>query len=314
MWPLEEYERALRSLRWEALGEWEPWMHYALQSGGKRLRPWLAWCSYAFYAGPNASWATCLPLLQAIELLHTFTLVHDDVMDNADLRRGQPALHRQTSSNVAILVGDALLLAVYERLSHLPAPWNAQLTQLLSQAALRVCHGQLLDLALAERPTSQVSLRDYEEMITEKTGTLLGAALQAGALLGGADPYEAQALQKAGELLGRFFQIQDDYLDAFEAETGKVRGGDIAEGKKTFLWLWAYAQADPAERQWMEDARLSPAQRRARGLALYEKLNLRTQAYAYLEEAFEGFMRFVRGHAMEKTLTEIATLLRHRKR
>lgn len=259
-------------------------MHYALAGGGKRLRPRLAWETYAYYAGPTASWEKALPLLQALELLHNFTLVHDDVMDRAELRRGRPTLYQTTDENTAILIGDALLIAVYERLAALPAEHLPHLQRILSRAALRVCHGQLQDLYLSQQPTEAVSLEAYLQMITEKTGALLGAALESGAALAGAEAAELQALRTAGEALGRFFQVQDDYLDAFSPHTGKTLGGDIAEGKKTFLWLWAWKEATPSERQALTEA--EPEQRRALGLALYERLGLRKRGAAFVEEAF----------------------------
>lgn len=179
MW--NSYESRLAALSWPELGAWEPWMHYALEGGGKRLRPRLAWECYAHYAGSSADWETALPLLQALELLHTFTLVHDDVMDRAQLRRDRPTLYQATDENTAILIGDALLIAVYDTLAGLPAAHLPTIQRILSRAALRVCHGQLQDLAFAQQPTEALSLKHYLDMITEKTGALLGAALEAGA-------------------------------------------------------------------------------------------------------------------------------------
>jgi len=289
-------------------------MTYALAGGGKRLRPALAWESYRFYQGENASWEKGLPLLQAIELLHTFTLVHDDVMDRSVLRRGRPTLYKQTNENTAILIGDALLIAVYQRLAEIAEPALKPLITCLSQAALRVCHGQLQDLALAQTPTPQVSLKAYLHMITEKTGALLGAALEAGALLATAPQAECIALRQAGELLGRFFQLQDDYLDAFGEETGKIRGGDIAEGKKTFLWLWAWEEATLREKNLLEDPATPPEKRRETGLALYERLNLRKRGLTFLETAYEDFLQAAQKVQMGAVLRQIGESLRHRQR
>jgi len=314
VWNLPAFEESLGRLRWPELGPWEKWMSYALSGGGKRLRPALAWESYRFYQGENASWEKGLPLFQAIELLHTFTLVHDDVMDRSALRRGQPTLYKQTNENTAILIGDALLIAVYQRLAEIAEPARQPIIHCLSQAALRVCHGQLQDLALAQTPTPQVSLQAYLSMITEKTGALLGAALEAGALLATAPQPECSALRQAGELLGRFFQLQDDYLDAFGEETGKIRGGDIAEGKKTFLWLWAWEEAAPHEKNLLEDPTTTPEKRREIGLALYERLNLRTRGLTFLEAAYEDFLQAARKVQMGAVLQQIGESLRHRQR
>ncbi len=287
-------------------------MHHALEGGGKRLRPRLAWESYAYYAGPDADWEKALPLLEAVELLHTFTLVHDDVMDRAELRRGRPTLYQATDENTAILIGDALLIAVYERLAALPAERLPLIQRILSQAALRVCHGQLQDLHLAQQPTEAVSLEDYLAMITEKTGALLGAALESGAALAGAPPEELQALRRAGEALGRFFQVQDDYLDAFSPHTGKALGGDIAEGKKTFLWLWAWAEASPVERQALLTA--DPSHRRTLGLALYERLGLRERGAAFVEEFYKEVEKAADSVGLGKELKAFARSLLARQR
>lgn len=314
MWNPSAFEESLAGLRWSELGSWEAWMTYALAGGGKRLRPALAWESYRFYQGESASWEKALPLLQAIELLHTFTLVHDDVMDRSALRRGRPTLYKQTDENTAILIGDALLIAVYQQLAEMNASEIKPLVTCLSQAALRVCHGQLQDLALAQTPTPQVSLEAYLTMITEKTGALLGAALEAGALLAKAPQPECQQLRQAGELLGRFFQLQDDYLDTFGEETGKVRGSDIAEGKKTFLWLWAWKDATPHEKSLLEDPATTPEKRRETGLALYERLDLRKQGQAFLEAAYDDFLHTLQKVQMGKVLRQIGENLRHRQR
>ncbi len=307
VWEIDKYEAALRESRWTELGAWEQWMHYALSGGGKRFRPYLAWRSYSFYAGEAASWSEALPLLKAIELLHTFTLVHDDVMDKSDLRRGRPTLYRLTDADTAILVGDALLIGVYQEIMHLPAHACKVVGDILSRAALRVCHGQLLDLDLTKRPTAEVSMDLYLQMITEKTGALIGAALEAGAALGGAAPPETQQLRALGEAIGRFFQLQDDYLDAFGEETGKIRGGDIAEGKKTFLWLWAWEKASPEERVQMES--LSGEARRTFGLELYERLGLRTAGEAYLQKAYDELMTLLPTVACHSMLSEIVQQL-----
>lgn len=288
VWDKAKYEDALTTLRWAEMGEWERWMQYALAGGGKRFRPQLAWFSYAFYAGAHASWEVALPLLRGIELLHTFTLVHDDVMDRSDLRRGRPTIYRLTDADTAILIGDALLIGVYQEVMHLPAHACKAIGDILSHAALRVCHGQLLDLDMTKRPTAEVGVELYLQMITEKTGALIGAALEAGAALAGADENETRALRIVGEAIGRYFQLQDDYLDAFGEETGKVRGGDIAEGKKTFLWLWAWQEASPEEQVQME--RLSGEARRAFGLELYERLGLRAAGEAYMQRAYDELM------------------------
>ncbi|MCS7188993.1 MAG: polyprenyl synthetase family protein [Bacteroidia bacterium] len=313
MWNVAQYEAELLSLCWPEMGEWEKWMHYALAGGGKRLRPWLAWLSYDFYTDQKGDWQEALPLLKAIELLHTFTLVHDDVMDHSAWRRGRPTIFKQTDENTAILIGDALLISVYEVLSNLQPSALPEVTRILSRAAYRVCHGQLLDLQLSRKPTYEVSMEDYMQMILEKTGALMGAALEAGAALAGAPPEEKEKLRKTGEEIGRFFQLQDDYLDAFGEHTGKAQGGDIAESKKTFLWLWAYAEADPEEKRLLEDEQLTPENRRRAGLALYEKLKLRDKGKALLEQTYQNLQKLIDTVLLAPKLREVGALLYNRK-
>ncbi|MCX7605904.1 MAG: polyprenyl synthetase family protein [Bacteroidia bacterium] len=314
MWTLERFESELRCLSWPEMGSWEAWMRYALDGGGKRLRPRLAWESYAFYKREAAKWEEGLPLLLALELLHTFTLVHDDVMDRSALRRGRPTVYRETDENIAILVGDALLIAVYQQLAKLPPESILPLQTILSQGALRVCHGQLRDLELSKAPTSQVTLQDYLEMITEKTGALMGSALEAGAALAGAPPDEQIRLRYAGEAIGRYFQLQDDYLDAFSEESGKIRGGDLVEGKKTFLWLWAYESASPSERTMLEDRSLPPDKRREVGLSLYERLGLREKGAGYIESALIQVREVAVRTAFGPLLLQMVESLRGRKK
>ncbi len=298
------WEEALASTAWPELGEWERWMAYALEGGGKRLRPRLIWEAYATYT-EQPSLEAVLPAMHAIELVHTFTLVHDDVMDRSALRRDRPTLYRLTDANTAILIGDALLIAAYERLAALLPQQVGPVTQWLSRQALRVCHGQLLDLALAQRSTMSVALSDYLHMIQEKTGALMGAALAIGGLLAAQEKPLIEALQRAGEALGVFFQVQDDYLDAFSTQTGKVLGGDIVEGKRTFLWLWAYEEASPAIQRLMEDPEAGEKRREVL-LALYQREAFAQRAKAFLEERFQAakwaFAELPLGERLWKTL------------
>ncbi|MEN3040974.1 MAG: polyprenyl synthetase family protein [Bacteroidia bacterium] len=282
MWSNETYENSLLELRWPQLGSWAQWMQYALSGGGKRLRPYLVWQTYAFYANKEASWEVALPLMRAVELLHTFTLVHDDVMDKSHMRRDRPTLYHLAGGNTAILIGDALLIGVYQELIKLPPEICKTVSTILSEAALRVCHGQLLDLEMGTQPTTSVSETTYFEMIREKTGALIGAALEVGAALAQTSLDERKKLREIGESIGIYFQLQDDYLDAFGESTGKLRGGDIAEGKKTFLWLWAWNEASEEERMRLESTQ--GEERRLFGLALYERLGLREKGRAFLRE------------------------------
>jgi geranylgeranyl diphosphate synthase type II len=217
---------------------YEP-VRYVLRGGGKRLRPiLLLLVAEAFEAEPEDA----LPVALAVEVFHNFTLVHDDVMDGADQRRGRPAVHRRWDTGTALLTGDLLLARAYDLLAEAGETTGADLAPLMRpfrRMARRLCEGQALDKTFETREA--VSVEAYLDMIDGKTGALLGAAFELGGRCGGASPERAEALREAGAALGRAFQIQDDLLDltADSERWGKPVGGDLREGKKTFLLLRA---------------------------------------------------------------------------
>lgn len=296
MWQMKEWEPVLTAFAWPEMGLWEKWMAYALEGGGKRLRPRLLWETYAVYAEkPRPD--DVLPAMRAIELIHNFTLVHDDVMDRSEMRRDRPTIHKLTDENTAILIGDALMIAAYEALADLRPEVMGKVVRYLARQALRVCHGQLLDLELARHPTATVHMSDYLRMIREKTGALMGAAMAVGGILAYQEDNLIGLLQEAGEKLGIFFQLQDDYLDAYSTQTGKVLGGDIVEGKRTFLWLWAYEAASDSVRALMDDPTKGQERRKVL-LELYHEPAFAQRAKAFLEEHFqqvEGAFRALPG-------------------
>ena len=198
----------------------------------------------------------------AVEILHNFTLVHDDIMDNADARRGRPTVHRKWSVNDALLAGDTLLGAAFQALLRTPGAAHARLAGVLTQGLLDVCEGQSLDLEFEEM--SGVSVKEYFRMTGKKTGALIAAATELGAIVGGGTPSQVAALRRFGLRLGRAFQVKDDLLDiAGDAhDFGKTIGGDILEGKKTYLLLRA------AERAGGEDGNLVARVLRKEGRAL----------------------------------------------
>ncbi len=213
---------------------------YMLRLGGKRIRPILTLMATDLFGG-NASAAMDAAL--AVEMFHSFSLVHDDIMDAAPLRRGKPTVHEKWDANTGILSGDAMLLQAYQLFEgYSPATFKS-LVKLFSKTALQVCEGQQYDMDFQQR--NDVSLREYTTMIMYKTAVLLAAALKIGAIIAEANRKEADALYRFGENLGLAFQIQDDYLDAFGdmATFGKQIGGDILENKKTFLLLQAMTLA-----------------------------------------------------------------------
>lgn len=205
---------------------------YLLALGGKRLRPVLALMSCEAF-GKDVEEA--LPAAKAIEVFHNFTLMHDDIMDKASMRRGAQTVHEKWDVNTAILSGDAMLIQAYECLNNYDATQFSTLTKLLSKTALEVCEGQQYDVAFEQR--TDVRIDEYLEMIRLKTAVLVGCSMQMGALVGGASKKDAELLYQFGEHLGIAFQLQDDFLDTFgdAATFGKRIGGDIAENKKTIL-------------------------------------------------------------------------------
>lgn len=214
---------------------------YFLKIGGKRIRPVLCLLGNELFSElhPDAFLAA-----NAVELFHNFSLVHDDMMDEASLRRGQPTVHTKYDSNTALLVGDIMVIRAYEYLQPIQSNHLSKILGLFNQTAREVCEGQQLDMDYAKR--ANVTLDEYIHMITLKTSVLLAASLQMGAIIGGAGEHNCKHLYEFGKKLGIAFQIQDDYLDAFgDAKLfGKDAGGDIKQNKKTFLLIRALETAD----------------------------------------------------------------------
>ena len=189
----------------------------------------------------------------AVEIFHNSTLVHDDIMDEAPLRRGQPTVHEKWDTNTAILSGDAMLIEAYRQLEAYPGDVFKPLLKVFSKTALEVCEGQQYDMDFESRDDVQIS--EYLRMIEYKTAVLIGCALKMGALVAGASGEDQQALYSFGIYLGLAFQLQDDYLDVFgDPETfGKQVGGDIIENKKTFLYLKSLELANPEDSRELRD-------------------------------------------------------------
>jgi geranylgeranyl diphosphate synthase type II len=217
---------------------------YFLKIGGKRIRPVLCLLGNELFSdlNPDAFLAA-----NAVELFHNFSLVHDDMMDEASLRRGQPTVHTKYDSNTALLVGDIMVIRAYEYLQGIQSNHLSKILGLFNQTAREVCEGQQLDMDYAKRNT--VTLEEYIHMITLKTSVLLAASLQMGAIIGGAGDHNCNHLYEFGKKLGIAFQIQDDYLDAFGDANlfGKEAGGDIKQNKKTFLLIRALETANAAQ-------------------------------------------------------------------
>lgn len=206
---------------------------YAMRAGGKRIRPVLLLLACEGYGGDilKAVDAAC-----GMEIFHNFTLLHDDVMDNSDLRRGRKTVVAEYGLNAAILSGDTMLTVASELVVHVDDNILRSVMEIFNTMALRIYEGQALDMDFEQRDI--VSIEEYIEMVRCKTGVLLGSSLEIGALIGGAGKAEAEIMREIGQLIGIAFQIQDDLLDVYgDSETfGKPIGGDILNDKKTFLY------------------------------------------------------------------------------
>ena len=265
--PFEEALHAHNLASLQPSGLYEP-IDYFMNLGGKRLRPVVCLAAAEQCGAPlNQAMGAAL----AIEWFHNFSLVHDDIMDKAPLRRGQPTLHERNGLAAGVLCGDRMLVQAYIFLSKSPESALPNLLNRFNQTAAEVCDGQQMDMDFEQR--SRVSPKEYIEMIRLKTAVLLGFALEAGALCAGWSTQQAEPLYRFGEQLGIAFQIKDDWLDAFgdAKQTGKQAGGDVLARKKT--WLWIQAQQQAGERLAEFDA-LADAERVKRSLDLFRELDL----------------------------------------
>ncbi|HZY10110.1 MAG TPA: polyprenyl synthetase family protein [Bacteroidota bacterium] len=224
-------------------------IRYVVSVGGKRVRSILLLLSCEAVGGSVQS---ALPAAVAIELFHNFTLVHDDVMDNARLRRGKPTVHAKWDSNVAILAGDELIALAYQSLLQTRSRYCDRIFNAFTDAFIQVCEGQGLDKEYEVR--DRVDLDDYLCMIKKKTGRVIAAAAEIGALIGEGSERQITALRRFGEYLGRAFQVQDDILDIAgdREELGKEIGGDLKEGKKTYLLLKGIERTEGSDRRLLQ--------------------------------------------------------------
>lgn len=223
-------------------GLYEP-IEYVLSMGGKRLRPTLLLMTYGLYKG-DINHAT--PAAVGIETYHNHTLLHDDLMDHADMRRGKPTVHKKWNDNTAVLSGDTMLIMAFRHIMQCQCQHQAEALDLFARTAQEICEGQQYDVNFETR--TDVTEDEYIEMIRLKTSVLLACATKMGALLAGAPETDAEVLYRFAERVGLAFQLQDDYLDVYgdPAVFGKKIGGDILCGKKTYLLINAYQRADEA--------------------------------------------------------------------
>lgn len=242
----QEFLKFLESKNWikEPKNLYEP-IDYILQLGGKRIRPVLTLMAADIFSN---DYQKALPAALAVEVFHNFTLVHDDIMDDAPLRRGKATVHEKWDINTGILSGDAMLILAYKYFENYKPEVFQKLAKLFSKTALEVCDGQQLDVDFETR--NDVTIEEYINMIRLKTSVLVAAALKMGAIVAETEDDNAALIYDFGLNLGLAFQLQDDYLDTFgDPETfGKQVGGDIMENKKTFLYLKALEVAEKQDR------------------------------------------------------------------
>jgi geranylgeranyl diphosphate synthase type II len=226
---------------------YEP-LRYFLKLGGKRIRPILSVLAADIF---GKKLEDVLPAALAIEYFHNFSLIHDDIMDEAPLRRAQETVHTKWNTNIAILSGDVLLVKAYQELCKQEARHLPALMQVFNQTAVEVCEGQQLDMDFEKR--NDISIAEYIEMIRLKTSVLLGCALELGAIISDASEEDRKAIYNFGQYIGIAFQIQDDYLDLYAdaAKFGKLVGGDIIANKKTILMLKAMELATPFQKEFL---------------------------------------------------------------
>lgn len=268
-------------------------IRYILTLGGKRVRPVLTLMAAELFGMQEMD--EIIPAAKAVEFFHNFSLIHDDLMDKAPLRRGKTTVHEKWDANIAILSGDGLLVKAYEEISKCNPIYLPATLKILSKVAMEVCEGQQLDMDYESRDS--LTMPEYLEMIRLKTSVLLGGALQLGAILSGADEQQQQLIYDFGENVGLAFQLQDDILDAYgDPDTfGKIVGGDIMINKKTFLLVKLMAVISDDDRivlQGLLDTSIENAPSKvADMLALYEKYAIKNAADelkdSYTQRAFE---------------------------
>lgn len=232
-----DINQEISQLDWskEPRGLYEP-IAYTLDGGGKRIRPTLCILATQLFGGDEQK---ALPAALALEVFHNFTLLHDDVMDEAEVRRGRACVHKKWNTNTAILSGDQMMIEAYKLLAKVEADKLPEVLRLFNKMGTEICEGQQYDVDFEKR--DDVTKDEYMMMIRLKTSVLLATALQIGAVIADAPIAQQEALYEYGIHIGLAFQIQDDYLDCYgdEKTFGKAIGGDIREGKKTWMWLTA---------------------------------------------------------------------------
>ena len=297
---------------------YEP-VRYILSLGGKRIRPALVILACDLFDGEVAS--ALIPAV-AIEIFHNFTLLHDDIMDRSERRRGSPTVHVKYNENVAILSGDVMSILASRLMNQAPAVVLNVVHEVFTLTAMQVCEGQQMDMNFEE--LSSVSEEEYLTMIELKTAVLIAASLKIGAILGGSSQRDAEDLYKFGKNLGIAFQLQDDLLDTYgdPGVMGKNRGTDIVDNKKTFLVIQALEAASAAQKEelmgWLKEKDKDPKEKIEAVTAIFDSLNVKQlteqRIRLYYQQALASLENLNRQEERKTELYNFASFLMNRNR
>lgn len=292
---------------------YEP-IRYGMQEGGKRVRPVLMLLTANLFTDNISPF---VPTAVALEMFHNFTLLHDDIMDNSEKRRGRDTVHRRWGTNVAILSGDAMLIYAYKLMLTTAGEKALEVMNVFNKLSLELCEGQQIDMDFES--TLEVSLTEYLNMIRLKTSVLIAGAMQIGAIMGGASSEDATKAYSLGINIGTAFQIQDDILDLYAEcpSFGKPIGGDIIEGKKSYLYLLCYEHASESDkltlRELYNNTELAAQSKIEAVRSLFDKYDIRTKAEEavrrYTLVAQESLEAITVSPERKKTLREYAIAL-----
>ena len=297
---------------------YEP-VRYILSIGGKRIRPALVILACDLFDGDVAS--ALIPAV-AIEIFHNFTLLHDDIMDRSERRRGSPTVHVKYNENVAILSGDVMSILASRLMNQAPGVVLNVVHEIFTKTAMQVCEGQQMDMNFEE--VLSVSEEEYLTMIELKTAVLIAASLKIGAILGGSSQRDAEDLYEFGKNLGIAFQLQDDLLDTFgdPAVMGKNRGTDIVDNKKTFLVIQALEAASPTQKEeligWLKEKNFNPKEKIEAITAIFDALGVKelteNRIRSYYQHALTNLEKLNRPDEGKTELNNFASFLMNRNR
>lgn len=316
-----DINKEILKLDWdrEPQGLYQP-IAYTLVAGGKRVRPQLAMIASKLFGGKEEE---VLPAALALEVFHNFTLVHDDLMDRAKVRRARHTVHVQWNENTAILAGDQMMIEAYKLITEVPEDKLPKVLRLFNKMATQICEGQQYDVDFENK--EEVSIDDYLKMIRLKTSVLLATALQIGAYIAGAEEQQQEALYQFGINVGLAFQIQDDILDVWgEPDTfGKAVGGDISCNKKTFVYLEAmrilgenHEEEKRALQSWYSQVLDDNTEKIAAVKGLFEQFNVRAACETVVENYTQKALQILNGlpqNAAIEQLSQLANKLNTRK-